>query len=44
MWILSTELYEHSMQGKSFKERFLEKFEFTQSFIDDFMLKHSKER
>lgn len=42
MWILSNELYSHSMKDKSFKEQFLETFRFTQSCIDEFMLKAPK--
>lgn len=44
MWILSNELYNHSMQGKSFREQFLETFKFTQSCIDEFMLKSPKSK
>lgn len=44
MWILSNELYSHSMKQKSFKEQFLETFKFTQSCIDEFMLKAPKTR
>ncbi len=39
MWILSNELYNHAMKEKNFKEKFLETFKFTQSCIDEFMLK-----
>jgi hypothetical protein len=39
MWILSNELYDHSMKEKSFNQRFLETFRFTQSCIDEFMKK-----
>jgi hypothetical protein len=42
MWILSNELYSHAMKEKSFKEQFLETFKFTQSCIDEFMLKPPK--
>lgn len=42
MWILSNELYNHAMKEKSFKEEFLETFKFTQSCIDEFMLKIPK--
>ena len=44
MWILSNELYSHSMKQKTFKEQFLETFNFTQSCIDEFMLKPPKTR
>ena len=44
MWILSNELYSHSMKDKSFKEQFLETFRFTQSCIDEFMLKAPQPR
>ena len=44
MWLLSNELYDHSMKGKTFKEQFLETFKFTQSCIDEFMLKASKSK
>ena len=44
MWILSNELYSHSMKQKTFKEQFLETFNFTQSCIDEFMLKPQKTR
>ena len=42
MWILSNELYSHSMKQKTFKEQFLETFNFTQSCINEFMLKQQK--
>lgn len=40
--ILFNELYCNEMNEKSFKKQFLETFEFTQSWIDEFMLKASK--
>jgi|LakMenE01Jun11ns_1017448.scaffolds.fasta_scaffold9953470_6 hypothetical protein len=44
MWILSNELYYHSMKEKDYKEQFLETFRFTQSCIDDFLQTSSKKR